>query len=190
MFKKKKTKDKGVKNVIISLDNYNDLFSDFDPRPYNVKAISSDFISELDRVDPELTYSKYQIIFVIPKEQRIIKDETIIKKRLVDFFNKEYLVHKAHQKKIVRQGSFFMGLGVIVIFLFFYVLPKFPNLIASFSFFQIIFELIGWFLLWEGLNLVIFDSNKKVSDIKFYKLISDAKFTFVNDKNRDGERIL
>ncbi len=187
-WKKKKAKNIETKNVIISLDNYSDVFSDFDPRPYNVKAISSDLISELDRVDPELSYDKYHVIFVIPKEQRILKDEIIIKKRLSEFFNKEYLTHKAHQNKIIKQGSLFISLGVVVIFLFFYLLPKYPYLLSTFSFIQIIFELVGWFLLWEGLNLIVFDSKEKQSDIKFYKLVSDAKFTFVNDKHIDGER--
>jgi len=184
-FKKIKDQDE-TKSIIMSLDTYNDIFSDFDPRPYNVKAISSDFISELERVDPELIYKKYHIILVIPKKERISKDEIIIKTRLEDFFTKEYLIHKDHQNKIFKKGIWFIGFGVLVIFFFFYVLPNYKSLLSAFSFFQIIFELIGWFLLWEGLNLIVFDSKEKQNIVKFYKLVSEAKFTFVNDKKGEN----
>ncbi len=176
-----------IKTIVLSLDTYNDLFSDFDPRPYSVRTISNDFLLELKRVDPELIYNNYHILFVIPKGQRIIKDESIIKKRLTEFFNKEYLLHNNYKKKIIQLGSIFIALGVLVIFLFFYILPKYPNVMDSFSFFQIIFELVGWFLLWEGLNQIIFVSKEKRNHIKLYFRLSNAKITFVNNKNNEIE---
>ncbi len=183
-----KPKKSNIKTIILSIDKYSEIFSDFDPRPYSAKAISDDFISELDRVDQQLVYDKYHIVFVIPKEQRIVKEELTIKKRLNEFFNIEYLVHKAKQRKLVRQGALFIGLGVIAIFLFFYILPRYEEFLNAISFFQIIFELIGWFLLWEGMNLIIFDSKEKKKQIRFFKLVSEAKFIFITDKNRVGER--
>jgi len=170
-----------IKTIVISLDKYTDLFSDFDPRPYSVRAVSDDFVLELKRVDPELIYDQYHILFVISKNKRILKEEIIIKKRLVEFFNKEYLLHNNHKKRIVKFGSMFIGLGVTLIFLFFYLLPKYPIIMSSFSFFQIIFELVGWFLLWEGLNQIIFVSKEKRNHIQLYKRLSTAKITFVND---------
>ena len=33
-------------NISIVLDSYDDLFSDFDPRPYRIRALSDDFLLE------------------------------------------------------------------------------------------------------------------------------------------------
>jgi len=176
-----------IKTIVLYLDNYNDLFSDFDPRPYSVRTISDDFLLELKRVDPELIYNNYHILFVIPKNKRIIKEENIIKKRLIEFFNNEHILHNNSKKKIIQLGGVFIALGVLVIFLFFYILPKYPHVMDSFSFFQIIFELVGWFLLWEGLNQIIFVSKEKKNHIKLYSRLSKAKITFVDNKNNEVE---
>jgi len=180
-------KKEETKTIVISLDEYNDLYSDFDPRPYSVRAISDDFIMELKRVDPELMYYNYHILFVIPKERRIIKEEIVIKKRLIEFFNKEYLMHNTHKKQIVKQGCLFVGLGVVVFFMFVYIFPKYSSFGIDFTAFTLIFELIGWFLLWEGLHQIIFESKEKRNHINLYKRLSQAKITFVNDKAKEIE---
>jgi len=185
---KKKPRKNNIKTTIISIDKYDDLFSDFDPRPYNVRAVSTDFISELERADQQLVYDKYHVIFVTPKEQRAPKEELVIKKRISEFFNLEYLVYKARQKRLINQGALFISLGVIVIFLFFYLLPRYEELLNAISFFQIIFELLGWFLLWEGLNLIIFDAKEKKKQIRFFKLASEARLMFVTAKENKNKK--
>ena len=42
-------KDFNSSEIPLWLDNYNDLFSDFDPRHYSNRALSQDFLEELKR---------------------------------------------------------------------------------------------------------------------------------------------
>jgi len=48
------------------------------------------------------------------------------------------------------------------------------------TFLSVLSEPAGWFLFWEGLNLIIFQSKKKVPELDFYKKMSKAKIIFVD----------
>jgi len=79
------------------LKSYDDLFSDFDPRAYSERNISDDFIDELKaRISVRDKYTQIKrLVFLIPNEQYIkknsfrsrnLKDEEVIKKRIIDYF--------------------------------------------------------------------------------------------------------
>ncbi len=40
---------KDIKEISIAIDTWDDIFSDFDPRPLNIRALSEDFIAELKK---------------------------------------------------------------------------------------------------------------------------------------------
>jgi hypothetical protein len=72
--------------VQIAIENYNDLFSDFDIRSYSERYISSDFLNELRmRTYKVLNRKGIEITLVIPEGERDAEDERIIITRLHDF---------------------------------------------------------------------------------------------------------
>src|SRR3989344_6408811 len=75
-----------VKKISLWLDDYNDIFSDFDPRPYSERALSDDFLNASQKMFRETKTGKFELRLLIPKSLRDEKQESLIKKRLKSFF--------------------------------------------------------------------------------------------------------
>ena len=69
-------------NISLILDGYEDLFSDFDPRPYSKRTLSDDFILECKKAvrENKVELQNYELRLLVPKHKRKTNDETIIRK--------------------------------------------------------------------------------------------------------------
>ena len=63
-------------SISLLLDSYDDIFSDFDPRPFTHRAVSDDFLIEAKRaaLDKDGTL---ELRFLIPRQHRKSDTETI-----------------------------------------------------------------------------------------------------------------
>lgn len=176
MEKKKVEKEK---RLPLQIDNYNDIFSDFDPRPFDRRALSVDFLDEAKRAIRDKGEG-IELRFFIPEKERNLKDEKIIKKRLAEHFQRHHTLIEKERKSVINRGLSFLGVGVILMFIATFVLFKYEKSALT-SFLTILLEPASWFLFWEGLNLAIFESKRFKSDLEFYKKMSKAEIEFVND---------
>jgi hypothetical protein len=163
--------------ILMWLDDYNDLFSDFDPRHYSQRALSFDFLSELRRA----TRGKYGDIslgLLIPKDKRDMKIDSIVRKRLQEYFSKNYLHHKDEAKGVFRRGLMFCFAGIVLMFTAAYLLFYFRESTLLMSFLIILLEPASWFLFWEGLNISIFESKKTKPILEFYMKMAGSKIHF------------
>jgi hypothetical protein len=169
-------KDFSSSEIPLWLDDYNDLFSDFDPRSYSHRALSQDFLEELKRASRDKP-KKVRLGLLVPRAKRNLKEEFVIKKRLREHFMKHFIRSKKEHNKIVKEGVLFLTLGVAFMVLTTYILIR-GNLNNFLTFLSVFLEPGGWFLFWEGLYLIIFESRKKHPDLKFYKKMSRIKTEF------------
>ena len=164
----------------ISIEDYDFIFSDFDPRPFSEKALSDDFLSEIRRASLDKPLGEIHIKFLIPSKKRSYSTEEIIKKRLKSHFRKHEIRTKKDYKNKILEGALFVFFGTVMMFftslLTYYLSGK--SFITSF--FTIILEPAGWFLFWEGLNLVIFRSKELRPNFEFYEKMTNAKISFQN----------
>ncbi|NYT12918.1 MAG: hypothetical protein GKC01_00225, partial [Candidatus Methanofastidiosa archaeon] len=60
------------KNISLILDSYDDLFSDFDPRPYSVRGLSDDFLIECRRAVRGIKTESpvLELRLLVPKNKR------------------------------------------------------------------------------------------------------------------------
>ncbi len=165
--------------ISLSLDTYDDIFSDFDPRPFNHRSVSEDFLAEIKRASRDKATGEIEISFMIPKKMRNKTSEILIKKRLREHFKRHAgLMHK-EKNKLLLEGGVFIGIGMILMVT---VAVMFFEKINKDLFSRLIFTMLepaGWFLFWEGLELIIFESRKKRSDILFYDKMSKADIRFL-----------
>ncbi len=159
-------------NVSIILDSYEDIFSDFDPRAYEERAISDDFLIECKKaalVKKEI----FELRISVPKAKRSLNDETRIKRRFRIYFMKHYNEKKKEIRRIKIEGMMWFLLGTLIM-MFETLLFKFEQ-----KLFFVMAQPAGWFFFWEGLAKVFIVSKEKKPDFEFYKNLLGAKIVFV-----------
>ncbi|PIU89379.1 hypothetical protein COS64_00715 [archaeon CG06_land_8_20_14_3_00_37_11] len=163
--------------INLLIREYNELFSDFDSRNYEDKALSSDFLAECRKASKDK--KKAELILSMPKNKRNPETEKIITKRLNNHFSKHFQLLKKDKQKIILKGitsTLISGIFLITSILLHYYYPTQNTLILN-SFFVII-EPTGIFFLWKGLELALFKHNKISDELKFYHIMSESRIIF------------
>ena len=163
--------------VSLWLDDYSDLFSDFDPRPYSQRTLSQDFLKELERATKELDPDHFTLILLMPKNLRKLEDESIIKKRLKEHFKKHALLLEQEHNKLMIKGIMLTALGFLLMggatYLYHYAETN-----IFYSFLTVLFEPAGWFTVWYGLDHMVYFRKAKKPEFEFYKKMSTAEIKF------------
>lgn len=175
-----KEKEKLVQMSAISLqmDSYDGIFSDFDPRSYSQRSISDDFLLEAKKASKDKPSGQIELHLLIPKQHRNSAHEITIRKRLKDHFKRHLDIVKKEVKGVLKMGVGFVLFGILVMFLATYVLFKFPEENFFTHFMVIMLEPAGWFLFWEGLNLVVFKTKEKRPELTFQEKMSKVDVVF------------
>ncbi len=163
--------------VQIAIDNYDDLFSDFDIREYKVRYISSDFLNELRmRTNKILSNKGIEICLCLPKEERNDEHEKIIAKRLKGFFQIRHERNLNKKINILLRAIVFEIIGILFLFIALFF-SKY-----TFEYFKEFMLIPSWFFVWNGLEKY-FDHRKIVyKNISYYSMIrkSQIKFESIN----------
>ncbi len=174
-------KDRLLKLSEISLwiDNYDDIFSDFDPRPYSDRAVSDDFIQEMRRATRNTPEGGVELKFLIPAQYRNLIHEQLIKRRLKEHFRKHYHELAKEHKSIIRLGVSFTLLGIAMIVVSSYI----PTLNIDsfwFNFLHILLEPGGWFVGWTGLDQLFYTLKEHRPSYMFYKKMYECEIHFIS----------
>jgi len=163
--------------ISLILDTYDDVFSDFDPRPYHERALSDDFLVEAKRAAKD-GGENIELRFMIPKALRKTSDEEMIKKRLHEHFRRHHhLLHK-EKKQVLRQGFSFIISSIFLLLITTLLVLDYPENNFFRSFMIILMEPAGWFLIWEGADLVVFEAKKKKPELDFYEKMAKCEIVF------------
>lgn len=164
-------------DISIWLDTYDDIFSDFDYRPFSDKALSDDFIDELQKVYREKEEVVNEVKLFLPEDQRNSEDEKIITKRLHTHFTNNHLQYKDLSRKLLRKGVLFTLFGIIMMLIASYV-SSLHSEILIINALLVIFEPAGWFLLWSGLDIIFDIAKQNKKELDFYSKLSKSKISF------------
>ncbi|MBU0586113.1 hypothetical protein KJ780_01230, partial [Candidatus Micrarchaeota archaeon] len=109
-----------INQLHVALDNYIDIFSDFDPSDYDRRIFSDDFLKEIQKRYVENKKGEIELTFSVPKAIRSAKVELLVKKRLKEFFRTEVREVDREINKKRTTGGVFFAFGFIVLILLFY----------------------------------------------------------------------
>ncbi|PKP55813.1 MAG: hypothetical protein CVT89_07530 [Candidatus Altiarchaeales archaeon HGW-Altiarchaeales-2] len=168
-----------LSEVSLILDTYDDIFSDFDPRTYEERGLSDDFLSEAKKRVRKKSSGTIELKFLIPANKRNMSDETIIKKRLTEHFNKEFEHLNKQRRKIIKEGAIFITFGIVVMFIATHLILFGAEKDLLTSFIIIVMEPAGWFLFWEGASMAIFESKKVTPELEFCEKMSNCEISFL-----------
>lgn len=175
---KRSTDQEPVHGVTIWLDTYDEIFSDFDPRDYEARALSDDFLAELRKLvretDEKEALREFQLL--IPAKVRNTETEHIISQRLHSYFRKAAQRITEERKKIKIKGILFSLLGLLFLLIAGYISFTNPS-VAVFHFIMIALEPAGWFFTWTGFDHLANLAHKR-PEIEFNLRMSKNKITF------------
>ncbi|MBI4981214.1 hypothetical protein HZC30_06710 [Candidatus Woesearchaeota archaeon] len=164
--------------ISLWLDNYNDIFSDFDPRPYAHRALSQDLLDEAKRATREAP-SGIELRFLIPNPQRNLQHEFMIKKRLREHFRKHSARLEAEYKAIRKKGIIMAIIGMLLLTAATFLYQHDGNKWWT-SFLIVLFEPAGWFTIWIGLEkaFAVYEGSEHKLNRLFYQKMAKAEFKF------------
>lgn len=169
----------GLREIAISLDTYDDIFSDFDPRPYSSRQVSQDFLNEIHRRYYENTKGGFEVRFLIPAAMREPKYELTIKKRLRQHFAHEHAYIKHRIEKERRRGMLYLAAGLALLgletmaALWWQNGEVWPRLVSW------LLVPIGWFCVWTGIEKVAETPAKLVRKLALFEKFVKCEYIFV-----------
>lgn len=172
----------GMREITITLDTYDDIFSDFDPRPYQERELSEDFLKEIQRRYMEDRKGRFEVHFTIPSMERDVKEEALIKKRLREHFAFMVKVEEEKIKKTKMRGYSYVIIGAAVLL---------TNVFALFWlqeeswFYQILSILLvpaGWYGMFTGIGKVIDEPFDAVERKLVHEKFEKANYVFMSEE--------
>lgn len=158
--------------ISLRIERYEDIFSDFDIRPYSRRSLSVDFLDEIKRASYDKEDNGIEIDLYVPAHIRNESTEATIKERLKEHFRKHYHLLSNEKKQIIKRGTMMVALGIISMLVASFVLFKDPSKNLLLSFLVVFLEPAAWFLLWEGMDIIMFTSKNIDHQLHFYKKMS------------------
>jgi len=164
--------------IPLVVDSYNDIFSDFDPRPYTHRALSEDFLLECKKASIEKN-DKIRLRIFVPKSKRNSLEEIKIKKRLKEHFNKHFREKRKEISGMKVEGAFWCFMGAIMMVVSAFFVGR-PDLSFGVHLLITLVQPAGWFFLWEGLGKILISPHEKMPDFNFYKKMTGVEISFAN----------
>lgn len=163
----------------IWLDTYDDIFSDFDSRPYSERTLSDDFIIEAKKMAKEKPSGKIELKLLMPEQLRNEESESVIIKSMHHHFRRISGNIVAEKKQIEKWGMLSTACGILLMIIAAFIinLPE-KNFLSNTI--LVILEPAGWFLLWTGLDFFVYRSNKRKPDLDFNTKMAHSEITFLS----------
>jgi len=163
-------------NISLALDDYQDLFSDFDPRPHGDRAISHDFLQECRRASLDKPKSGVELLLLLPRKGRNKKLETTVKRRLLEHFRRHHDILEQERMRERHNGALWilvgLGLSMIALYLHPYLEEFWTRLLFVFA------EPAGWFTIWTGFDHLFLEPGHSRKEREFYCKMAKAKIVF------------
>src|ERR1019366_8355439 len=105
----------------IWLDDYDDVFSDFDSRPVNERSLSDDFLVEVRKMIREKPTGSVELKLLIPSDKRKKEIETIVTKNLHTYFRHSATSIQLEMDKTRRRGVIMSAFGFLVMIITAYI---------------------------------------------------------------------
>lgn len=161
--------------INVKINDYNDLFSDFDITPYKSRNISDDFINEIKKISKNKDLPLKEINIYLPQQSRN-DEEQAITKRLHSFFQSRLHQYNIEAKKLLNRGLWLLVTGIALLICISILLsmeaPQLIKIVCAIA------EPGIWFLIWMGLDFLFFAGKVQKKDREFYFKVAKAEIKF------------
>ncbi|MBI2558251.1 hypothetical protein HYW20_02925 [Candidatus Woesearchaeota archaeon] len=165
-----------LSEISIWIDTYDDIFSDFDPRPYSQRSLSDDFLTESRKASMDKA-GKLELRLLVSEEKRDAKNESVIKKRLHEHFTKHAQMLKKEIKSTRNKSVIAAFIGILMLLSATYI-GSFESSAFIMRFLFVLLEPAGWFTTWFALDRLFYTTEKKKEEHNFYEKMSKCEIMF------------
>lgn len=171
------------KLVSIWLDDYDNIFSDFDPRSFSQRELSDDFLNETRKVLHSEKNKVIQLMILVPVGKRNKSDEHVIKNRLHAHFRHTFDHLRVERKASLRTGVILTLVGFVLSILA-SATSAYEEAHYLMSLLRVILEPSGWFIVWTGMEKIFYLSGFKHKQFSFNQIMAKAEITFDSYQSR------
>ena len=171
-----------LREITIMLDTYDDIFSDLDPRPYQTRQLSEDFLKEIQRRYMEDKKGRFEVRFTIPAAERDVNGEALIKRRLREHFAFMGAREKESIKATKLRGYIYILIGTLVLLGDVTAFFAFNESSLLYQVLSIILVPAGWYGTFTGIGKVIDEPSDAVERKKVFEKFEKAAFIFMSEE--------
>lgn len=167
---------KEIQEIDIAIDTWDDVFSDFDPRPLNERTLSEDFINELRKRYRETRTGDFVVTILAPLSLKDEKVEATVVQRLKRHFKRLSLQRQKEIVSIRIKGMIFVLMGIC--FLIFLTLAAYYKLYSDLTIqiLGIVAMPLGWFGIWEGFSKIVDTSPRFIQEEVLFSKLATAQY--------------
>lgn len=163
------------------LDKYQEMFSDFDPAPFERRTVSQDFIEAVMRRFPEGGEEEIHLRISVPKKERSAKTEDVIRKRFRDYFGKMAERYAGSMRAGQKRGITYFVAGCVLLLAFVWVGMSMESVVSQLL--GVVFLPLGWFGVWEGTSKILSAPEKYQKKLGLYRKLAAAKYEFISEED-------
>jgi hypothetical protein len=172
--------------INILLYSYNDLFSDFDPSAYRERTLSDDFIIQAKKISKNKSGNHIVLRLLLPSNERNEQDEELITERLYTHFRNVYMQLKSEVSRANIKGLVLTLIGVTLM-----IAASYISFLQHDKYYEhlllVLFEPAGWFLLWVGLDHLVYSLKDTKRDLAFYLKMTKSEIKFSTHETKNGK---
>jgi hypothetical protein len=166
-----------LSELSVWLDCYDDIFSDFDPRPYQQRALSDDFLAMARKEILKKTGGELELTFLLPHGIRDRKTEKLIKERLHGHFIRHAVRIRGEIAALRRRGGL-MCLASFAMLFFAAYLPELAFPVALTRFLTVLCNPAGWYLVFSGLDQIFAKAAQQRPELVFHEKLAECQISF------------
>ena len=159
------------------LDDYGDIYSDFDSRNYLKRRVSADFINELRFALKNKNERINDLVLFVPKDKRDNSIEQQIIKNLKNYFSLQLHSYNEKYNKNLKKGISLFITAILLMVVNSIVSFRLHNNLLS-SIIRILLEPSGWFLVWISFDMLYYDLQKSKEDKYFFRELTEIQIIF------------
>lgn len=166
-----------LSEISIWLDGYDDVFSDFDPRPYQSRGLSDDFTQVASRAAAARPGDGLELKFLVPRQVRSKPVERLVAERIRAHFQGQALRTHFAIRGLRRRGLV-LTLASVPLLLFgaWVQNADWPHFLRSLL--SVLTTPAGWFMVFHGLDQVFYSPAKLKAEYEFACRMAECEISF------------
>lgn len=167
--------------IEVSLDNYDDIYDDWDPSPFKKRDIEDEFNDFIvnSSEDIPLKYN-ISIVLYLPISKKDIKKEAALISAYQNYYN--YAIERLQKAKnsFNQKTISYLILSILLLTTGYFFFKGDQSLV-----YKVLHEGVfigGWVFLWEFFTNIFIKTRELRSEYKLYKRLYQSQIRFVYDK--------